>query len=165
MKLLSSLFLLLIPFVSYTQTMEEFCSRKEKEVFPLSIKEKIMKKGVGVENRAMVVRFGKKGCIPCKAEMQTFTQIAAMNKHVVFVYFSEDKEDIQVYKEVESANLLFLQLDYDSVADSKLTFGYPTTYWVERDGGILKVTVGGTTDKEMLTQVSQQWQQLIDLLE
>ncbi len=105
-------------------------------------------------SRAAVIRFGFRGCPPCKSEMKTFIKLSKEYKNVDFLYVTYDSpqeigEDIKAFYP-DVGRMRFISIPQTYINAYRLTFGYPCTYLVQAPNDVLHVENGGTVDKDSI---------------
>lgn len=133
---------------------ETFYATKRDKPFPLHDKlQTIDGKQIdfGHLDKPTFVCFGFYGCHPCMHELPIFIEMASERSDINFVYITFDSEvtrqrefaeaGLKDYKPV--ANYYIIHLDRADIDKAKLTMGYPTKYFLNKDGIVKTVECGG----------------------
>ncbi len=94
--------------------------------------------------RPIIVNFWATWCDPCKAEMPLFEAVHRQNSELVVLGVNYNEPVNIIRRFVEERELTFpILLDLDGkMAERFQVFGFPTTYFVDRDGILREVYVG-----------------------
>ncbi len=102
--------------------------------------------------KPIVLNFWATWCDPCKAEMPLFETIYRQNSGVVVLGVNYNEPAIIIRRFVEEREITFpILLDADGkIAEKFQVFGFPTTYFVDREG-ILRGMHVGQLDEGLLS--------------
>ncbi len=95
--------------------------------------------------KPIIINFWATWCDPCKAEMPLFEAIYRQNSGLVVLGVNYNEPVNVIRRFVEEQEITFpILLDVEGkIAQKFQVFGFPTTYFVDRDG-ILRGVRGGT---------------------
>lgn len=101
--------------------------------------------------KPIVVNFWATWCDPCKEEMPLFEAIYRENSGIVVLGVNYNEPANIIRRFVEERGITFpVLLDADGkIAERFQVFGFPTTYFIDRDG-ILRGTHVGQLDEQIL---------------
>lgn len=102
--------------------------------------------------KPVIVNFWATWCDPCKAEMPLFESIYRQQSNVVVLGVNYNEPVNVIRRFIEERGLTFpILLDEEGkIAEKFQVFGFPTTYFIDRDG-ILRETYVGQLDEVMLS--------------
>ncbi|MFZ6018588.1 MAG: TlpA family protein disulfide reductase [Chloroflexota bacterium] len=102
--------------------------------------------------KPIVVNFWATWCDPCKEEMPLFEAIYRENSGIVMLGVNYNEPANIIRRFVEERGITFpVLLDADGkIAERFQVFGFPTTYFIDRDG-ILRSTHVGQLDEQILS--------------
>ena len=106
-----------------------------------------------LRGRPVVLNFWATWCVPCRTELPEFDAIAAENPDVrmLAIDLQEDAATVKAYVERLNLRALVPVLDPDGAAARGYgVMGLPTTFFIDADGVIRHVEVGGTLTREHL---------------
>ena len=106
-----------------------------------------------LRGRPVVLNFWATWCVPCRTELPEFDAVAAENPDVTILALDmqEDAATVKAFIERLQLRALTPVLDTDGAAARRYgVVGLPTTFFIDRDGVIRHVEVGGTLTREHL---------------
>jgi peroxiredoxin len=103
--------------------------------------------------QAVLLNFWATWCEPCKAEMPLFEQAqqsaGPAGFQVLAVNFDEPPADVQAFQDALGLSFPLL-LDPGAVVQRLYrVIGYPTSFWIDRDGRVAAVHVGVMSEQQV----------------
>ena len=101
----------------------------------------------------VVVNFWATWCVPCRTEMPTLESLAAERPDITFLALDlqEDAPAVRAYFDALRLAKLVPLLDRDAaLARRYAVFSLPTTFFVDREGVIMHLEIGGPISEERL---------------
>lgn len=85
-------------------------------------------------NQSTIIRFGFRGCAPCKALMKSFIRMSELYPHVNFFYFTFDT-DAEILEDISqlypaTGKVHFVSIPKNYIRAYRLAVGYPVTYFI-----------------------------------
>lgn len=101
--------------------------------------------------RPAFVYFGFYGCHPCMHELPVVIETSADHPDVDFVYITYDKKPVRDKEFAElgkrnfkpGSNFYIIELHDEEIYRKRLTWGYPTKYFLDKNGIVQFVQSGG----------------------
>lgn len=117
-----------------------------------------------LKGKAVFYRFSYHYCSPCRAELPIFTQLSDLATDVLFVYVTYD-DTATIRKSFEKTggmhHVLVTQMTSEDISKGYYTLGYPSNFWVDKNGRVRNLKIGGRvnhveeTREEWLKQLSE----------
>ncbi|MCX7976795.1 MAG: TlpA family protein disulfide reductase [Bellilinea sp.] len=94
--------------------------------------------------KPVLINFWATWCDPCKAEMPLFESLYRKNSEVVVLGVNYNEPVNVIRRFIEERDLTFpILLDEEGkIAEKFQVFGFPTTYFIDRDGFLREIYVG-----------------------
>lgn len=105
-----------------------------------------------LQGKPVVVNFWATWCEPCREEMPLLQSLAEENQDLIVLGVNNNETAAVIERFVKTFQISFdILLDVDGrIAGKFQVFGFPTTYFIDREG-ILRATHIGQLDEGLLT--------------
>lgn len=115
-----------------------------------------------LENKTMVC-FGMRGCHPCAHELPAIVQLSKLRNDIDFLYITLDSEQTikTEFEEVLGKNYKLpdnyhiVIMDQNTMKKNDVLLGYPTKYFLDKNGTVLYFQYGGVSTKSTLVEMKQ----------
>lgn len=115
-----------------------------------------------LKNKTMVC-FGMYGCHPCAQELPAIVQLSKEMQNVDFVYITFNSEQTikTEFEEVLGKNYSLPEnyhiiiMDQNAMKRNDVLLGYPTKYFLDKNGTVLFFQYGGVSRKSTLAEMMQ----------
>lgn len=108
-------------------------------------------------NQPIVINFWATWCDPCKEEMPLFEAVYSENSGIVVLGINYNEPANIIRRFVEERGITFpILLDADGkLAERFQVFGFPTTYFIDRDGILRGIYVGQLNEQLILSYLEE----------
>lgn len=108
-------------------------------------------------NQPIVINFWATWCDPCKEEMPLFEAIYSENSGIVVLGINYNEPANIIRRFVQERGITFpILLDADGkLAERFQVFGFPTTYFIDRDGILRGIYVGQLNEQLILSYLEE----------
>lgn len=108
-------------------------------------------------NQPIVINFWATWCDPCKEEMPLFEAVYSENSGIVVLGVNYNEPANIIRRFVEERGITFpILLDADGkLAERFQVFGFPTTYFIDRDGILRGIYVGQLNEQLILSYLEE----------
>ena len=108
-------------------------------------------------NQPIVINFWATWCDPCKEEMPLFEAVYSENSGIVVLGINYNEPANIIRRFVQERGITFpILLDADGkLAERFQVFGFPTTYFIDRDGILRGIYVGQLNEQLILSYLEE----------